>query len=469
LTVVPDSSRPPGAEASGGASSQARPFRERLLTREVALLAMILAIALVLRLAWITVADPQPSAITSGDPFFYDVFARFLAAGEGFVRIGGQATAQWPPGYPALLAVVYKVFGHEIILAKLLNVLLGTTTCLLAYLIGKRVFNRTAGLAAALALTVFPSQVFSPTLVMSEVPTTFLVALFVCLVVFFAIDSLSWQRAAAIGAFIGVITYVRGETIFLALPLVVVWAVASRSFLSGLRYGGIALVTTGLVILPWVIRNWVEMGYPILMSTGSGENLIAGHWPGADGKGSFIPILEVDYKYEGVPFPENETLVYKEQTRRAISFALHNPGTELKLIPQKLYEFYRADSKVILWIQKGTLDAPAFGNAAEARWEALANVYYWIAFAAAAIGAPLWFSLRDPRRLLLLMVVAYYSFLFGFVFIGEQRFHSVLIPLLCVFAAMSLVALAERVRRRLAAPEQAAPEPAVLSAPGDEA
>ena len=469
MSAVLDTSEQPDADASGSSSSEARPFREGLLTREVGLLAVVLAIAFVLRLAWIAVADPQPSAITSGDPFFYDVFARFLAAGQGFVRIGGQATAQWPPGYPAVLAVVYKVFGHEIILAKLLNVLLGTATCLLAYLIGKRVFNRTGGLTAAFALAIFPSQVFSPTLVMSEVPATFLVAAFVCLVVFFAIDSLSWQRAAAIGAFIGVITYVRGETIFLALPLVVVWAVASRSFLSGLRYGAIAVAATGLVILPWVVRNWVDMGYPILMSTGSGENLIAGHWPGADGKGSFIPILEVDYKYEGVPFPENETLVYKEETRRAISFALHNPRTELKLIPQKLYEFYRADSKVMLWIQKGTLDAPAFSSAAEARWEALANVYYWIALAAAVVGAPLWFSLRDPRKLLLLMVVAYYSFLFGFVFIGEQRFHSALIPLLCVFAAVSLVALAERVRRRFAVPRQAAPEPAVLSAPGDEA
>jgi 4-amino-4-deoxy-L-arabinose transferase-like glycosyltransferase len=469
LSAVLDPDQLPDAQAAGIASPQKRPLSKEIPTWEVAALLAIMGVALVLRLSWIAIADPQPSAITSGDPFFYDVFARFLAAGQGFVRIGGQATAQWPPGYPAALAVVYTVFGHEIILAKLLNVLLGTATCLLAYLIGKRVFNRTVGLTAALALAVFPSQVFSPTLVMSEVPATFLVAAFVCLVVFFAVDSLSWQRAAVIGAFIGVITYVRGETILLALPLIVVWAVASRSFLSGLRYGAIAVAATGLVILPWVVRNWVEMGYPVLMSTGSSENLIAGHWPGADGKGSFIPILEVDYKYEGVPFPENETLVYKEETRRAISFALHNPGTELKVIPQKLYEFYRADSKVMLWIQKGTLDAPAFSSAAEARWEALANVYYWIALAAAAIGAPLWFSLRDPRKVLLLMIVVYYSFLFGFVFIGEQRFHSALIPLLCVFAAVSLVALAERVRRRPAAPRQAAPEPAVLSPSGDEA
>jgi len=476
LSGVLDPNQLPNADAPDDASSEARPSRRRLSTTEIVLVPAILAVALVLRLAWIGIADAQPNSITCGDPFFYDVFARFLAAGQGFVRIGGQATAQWPPGYPAMLAVIFKLFGHKIILAKLLNVLLGTATCLLAYLIGRRIWNRTAGLIAALVLAVFPGQVFSPTLVMSEVPATFLVALFVCLVAFFAIDSLSWQRAAAIGVFIGVISFVRGETIFLALPLILVWAVASRSFLSGLRYGAIALAATGLVILPWVVRNWVEMGYPILMSTGSGENLIAGHWPGADGKGSFVPILEVDYKYEGVPFPKAETLVYKEETRRAVSFALHNPATELKLIPQKLYEFYRSDSKVMLWIQKGTLDDPAFSKAVEARWEALANVYYWIALAVAVAGAPLWFSLRDPRKLLLAMVVLYYSFLFGFVFIGEQRFHSALIPLLSVFAAVSFVALAQRVRQSFAAPpqptaEQATPSsvPAELSASSEEA
>ena len=469
MSAVLDPDQLPDAGAAIVASPEVQPSSAGIPRWEVASLAAILGVAFILRLSWIAVADPQPSSITGGDPFFYDVFARFLAAGQGFVRIGGQATAQWPPGYPAVLAVIFKAFGHKIILAKLLNVLLGTATCLLAYLIGKRVFSRAVGFAAALVLAVFPSQVFQPTLVMSETLATFLVAALVCLAVFFAVDSPSWQRVAAIGAFIGVITYVRGETILLALPLVVVWAVASRSFLSGLRYGAVALTATALVILPWVARNWVEMGYPILMSTGSGENLIAGHWSGADGKGSFVPIVEIDRLYEGVPFPKNETLVYKEETRRAISFALHNPGTELKLIPQKLYEFYRADSKVMLWIQKGTLDSPAFSNAVEARWEALANVYYWIALALAAAGAPLWFSRRDPRRLLILMVVAYYSFLFGFVFIGEQRFHSALIPLLSVFAAVSLVALAEQARRRLAAPEEAAPEPVALSTSGDEA
>jgi len=462
-------------DASAVASPEARPSRKRLpagrhgLARVELTLAAILGVAFLLRAAWIAIADPQPDSIYCGDPFFYDAFGRFLAAGKGFIQVNGQPTAQWPPGYPAMLAVIFKLLGHKIILAKLLNVLLGTATCLVAYLIGRKLFSRGAGLIAAAVLAVFPGQVFSPTLLMSEVPATFLVATFVCLVAYFAVDSLSWRLAAAVGAFIGLISFVRGETIFLALPLVVVWAVATRSVASGLRYGAVALAATGLVISPWVVRNWVTMGYPILMSTGSGENLIAGHWSGADGKGSFVPILEVDYKYEGVPFPKAETLIYKEETRRALSFAVHNPLTELKLIPQKLYEFYRSDGKVMLWIQKGTLDDPAFGKSAEARWEALANVYYWIALAVAVIGAPLWFSRRDARKLLPLMVVLYYSFLFGFVFIGEQRFHSALIPLLSVFAAMSAVAGVERLRRAFATPVRPESGEAVLSASGEEA
>ena len=204
------------------------------------------------------------------------------------------------------------------------------------------------------------------------------------------------------------ITFVRGETILLALPLVVVWAVASRSWLTGLRYGAIALAATAMVILPWVVRNWVRMGYPILMSTGSGENLIAGHWPGADGKGSFVPILEVDKMYAGVPFPKNETLVYKEETRRAISFALHNPATELELIPQKLFEFYRGDGKVhATGLRKERSIHPAFSHRradrAGRRWR-MSTTGRCSAMVAA--GIPLWLSLRDPRRLLLLMVGA---------------------------------------------------------------
>jgi 4-amino-4-deoxy-L-arabinose transferase-like glycosyltransferase len=406
---------------------------------EIALLAAIVVAAFALRLAWTFIADARPTQITSGDPFFYDSFGQFIARGQGMIRTTGEVTAQWTPGYPVILAVIFKLFGHSIFLVKLLNVTLGAATCLLVYAIGRKVFNRGVGLVAAAALALFPSQIYQPTMVMTETMATFLIAAFVCLIVFFAMDSMTWRRAVVVGAFIGVTTFVRGETILLALPLVIVWALAGRSLLAGVKYGAIALGVTALVISPWVLRNWVELGYPILVSTGSGENLISGHWDGADGEGSFVPVIETNQMYDGYGYPKKETLVYKEQVRSAVSFAVNNPRAELELIPKKVFKFYHADSKVLLWIEKGTLDNPAFTATEESHWRAIADVYYWVALAVAGLGAPFWLARRNPGRVLLLLIVAYYTFLFGFVFVGEQRFHSALIPLLTVFAAVSLV------------------------------
>ena len=75
----------------------------------------------------------------------------------------------------------------------------------------------------------------------------------------------------------------------------------------------------------------------------------------------------------------------------------------------------------------------------------VANVYYYVAAALALLGLPLWFSLRDPRKLLIVAFVLYYSFLFGFVFIGEERLHAAVIPVLSLLAAVPLVWAGERV------------------------
>jgi hypothetical protein len=205
------------------------------------------------------------------------------------------------------------------------------------------------------------------------------------------------------------------------------------------------------------------MDYPIPMSTGSAENLVAGHGR-ADGEGSFVPILEVDRLYEAFLPPTGDAGI---QGRDPASYQLRgaNPGKQAHTSRSCMNSTARTANHVLI---QGTLDDPA-SALPPARWEALANVYYWAVLALAAMAAPLWLSWRNPRKLVMLMVVAYYSFLFGFVFIGEQRFHSAIIPLLSVFAAVSLVAAAEQVRHRLAAPEPATPEPVVRPTSADEA
>ncbi|MDI6856963.1 MAG: glycosyltransferase family 39 protein [Dehalococcoidia bacterium] len=440
----------PAASRVSALSARKRAFADALLdllsSRQALLLAGVFALAFLVRLVFIVLVDPDPQAGIPDDSLFYDSTASWLAEGRGYIHLHGEPTAHWPPGYSMILAVIYKLLGHHVFLGKMLNVFAGAATSIAVYFLGAKVFDRRVGLLGALLLAFFPSQVFGATLLMTEVIWGLAVTLLLLLVIGLTIERPTLGRVALTGLVIGILSMIRGETVLLALALVPVWAVAQESWPAGLRFGAVALAATGVALLPWTVRNWVQLGYPIVVSAGSAENLIAGHWEGADGLGNFVPVIAVQKEYEDVRPPEREVKVYREQTRRAIEYALNHPADELRLIPQKLFHFYRDDSRPLLWIQaKGDL----LSAASEARLRDLANTYYLAVLAAAVAGAPLWLRRVDPKRLLLIMLVAYYSFLFGFVFIGEPRFHSALIPVFCILAAVFFVRAGERVWDRL--------------------
>ncbi len=64
----------------------------------------VVALAGALRLAWVLYAKTEP--LWFFDPWHYDRLAAALTKGRGYVNEAGQATAYYPPGYPAVLGVV---------------------------------------------------------------------------------------------------------------------------------------------------------------------------------------------------------------------------------------------------------------------------------------------------------------------------------------------------------------------------
>jgi 4-amino-4-deoxy-L-arabinose transferase-like glycosyltransferase len=428
----------------------------RSFRRDVVLLAVICMLALALRVTWIAFVNPSPTDGRVDDAAVYHRLALSIKNGDGFQWEDGfsgppggpfqmEPTAYWSVGYPATLAGVYLLTDSSVPAAKVLNAVLGTAACLLVYFVGREVFDRRVGLVAAGILALFPSQVFLPTLLMTETPWTFLTMLLLALTLALTLRKRpGWLPVALLGLMFGLASLVRGEMLAFPLVLVAVWAVAYRSGLLALRLGGIAVAGMLVALLPWTVRNWTALGYPVLVSTGSADNLLAGHWSGADGLGSFVPGIEVNSVYRDLPAPEREIAVYKEEVRRAISFVVHHPADELRLIPKKLKRFYQRDSRPLDLIQVHP-DALSAHN--KDIFSGIANAYYYGAAALALLGLPLWFSLREPRKLLIVAFLLYYSFLFGFVFIGEERLHAAVIPILSLLAAVTVVWAWERVPR----------------------
>lgn len=425
-------------------------WRDESVRRSALALAALFLLALALRLAWIAYVDPSPRDGRFDDTFWYDSSARAMANGEGYRWFDEAPTAAWPVGYPAFLAALYRVTGDNLLSAKVANAFLGALTVLGVYALGARVFGLRAGWAAALVLTFFPNQVFFATLVTSEILSTFLLLLVLLAALYLTLDRerSRWWGAALAGLLIGLTAMVRGEFLFFFLVPLLPWRLALGSWRRALGYAGVAFVVMVLVLTPWTVRNAVRLGYPVVVSTGGVANLLAGHWSGADGFSVFAAGAPIQEQYKHLPNPEREVVAYRAHIRKAVAWAVRNPWGEITLVPRKLYHLYGTDAPAMLWIQ----NRPVMGEE-KVDWSATAsNAYYYVVGGWVLLSLPAWWHLRDPRRLLLILTVLYFSFMFGFVFVGAPRHHFALVPVAVVLAAPAVVAVWEHVRRREGAP-----------------
>jgi 4-amino-4-deoxy-L-arabinose transferase-like glycosyltransferase len=434
----------------------------RLTRGKLALVALFL-LALVLRLAWVACVDPSPRDGRFDDSSWYDGSARNIADGRGYIFFDGAPTAAWPVGYPAFVAAIYRVTDDNVLSAKVANAFLGALTVVGVYALGALVFGSRAGWAAALVLAFFPSQVFFTTLVMSEILTACLLLLVLLAVVYLTLnrERARWWGAAAVGLLIGLTAMVRGEFLLFFLVPLLPWRLVLGSWRRALGYLGVSFVAMALVLTPWTVRNAVRLGYPVVVSTGAAANLLAGHWSGANGASTFTPGNAIQEQYKHLPNPEREVAMYRAHIRRAVAWAVRNPWGEITLVPRKLYHLYRADDPAMLWIQ----NHPVLGQEEVDWWATASNGYYYIVGGWVLLSLPAWWCLRDPRRLLLMLTVLYFSLIFGVVFVGDRRYHFALVPAAVVLASPALVVVWEHMRRR----EEEPVEEAGRSPPGPDA
>jgi hypothetical protein len=110
-------------------------------------LALVLTLAAGLRLAHVLALRDTPwFDHLVVDPGYYDQWAQRLAAGDWL----GERAFYMDPLYPYALAGLYRLFGRDLLLVRLVQVVLGVGSCWLVASIGTRVGGRRIGLVAAL-------------------------------------------------------------------------------------------------------------------------------------------------------------------------------------------------------------------------------------------------------------------------------------------------------------------------------
>ncbi|HUS83400.1 MAG TPA: glycosyltransferase family 39 protein [Dehalococcoidia bacterium] len=433
----------PPSERTAPRSLLARAVAATTRPHVLALLAIIV-LAIGLRLAWIAYVNPDPLDGRLDDTVFYVRAGQSLADGVGYTGLLGAPTAQWPPAYPFLLAGIYKAFGHNIIIPKVVNALAGGLTCLLIYLIAARVFSRRVGLLGAFLFAVFPGQLFWSTLLMTESLTPALLCLMLLLFIMWVVErrDAGVLRYAILGAIFGVALLARGEGAALLLAALVAWRLVAPSWRQFGREAGLFTAAAVLVVIPWTVRNAISMHAFVPVSSALGHTLLAGHQEDPYNPYHVFPEAKIQEEYSYLPFPEREIKVENVALRQSISFAVHHPLEEAYFPFVKFYHLFRSDADAIGWINGWFTDGRllAFSQQAKDMWSELANGYYRMVMLWAGLGIPLWFSIRDPKKLLLMLFVGAWVAVHVMLW-PSGRYHAALTPIFALWAAVPLIAV----------------------------
>ena len=197
----------------------------RLESDDYKCLALIVGVALVIRIAWVLTTNPMPG----WDAADYDGLARRLANGEGYVNSDGTPTAFRPVGYPAFLSAVYIVFGYSWTAGYIANAILSAITVLLTYRLAREFLCGRLSLVVAGVIALLPSHISYTAFMGTET----LYALFVVTILITSCHLArhpNWKNASLLGLIIGLSVYVR-PTLLLFPPIVallIIWGGGDR-------------------------------------------------------------------------------------------------------------------------------------------------------------------------------------------------------------------------------------------------
>ena len=307
--------------------------RTRLLVSQNRWILFILSLAFILRLAWLFYAQPVPISD----------FNDYRTLAEGILDHGQfgypEPTSFFLPVHPTLVAALMLVSRADLWLGFGM-VLVSTASCLLIYLVARRVLARERpSLIAAAIFAFLPAFVlYSPVLATEHLFIALM--LLAMLAVVTLRGSIGW-RELAVGLLLGLAILTRGEALFYA-PAFLFYLWVGRTTPRRIKWRQSMLIIIGIVVVlvPWYVRNAVVVTGETGLSASAGVNFYFAHndsgFYGAYTEGSPLQGLSaVDASREGWRLAfgylrENPLRLVKD-TRRATQELFGDPDYALFL------------------------------------------------------------------------------------------------------------------------------------------
>ncbi len=264
-------------------SSWIRGLPARHGRRTLIALAAILALGFGLRAYRVI----EPLGTPGDDAHAYYALSKSLYEEGSYGGSSFHDASDWSPGAPLLYAAAfYATGGAREGTARIVELLLGLAAIVVAYLLGRRINCRPAGLLAALGVAVYPPFVHSTGALYSEPPAIFTLPAAV-LAFLWAGEQQRLRAWLLPGLLFGLTALIRPEYLLVGVAFALLAAFrivrerGRRPGLTGLALFAVALL---LPIVPWAVRNQVVLHRTVPISTGGGKALYVGTFLPADGE-----------------------------------------------------------------------------------------------------------------------------------------------------------------------------------------
>jgi pentatricopeptide repeat protein len=416
--------------------------------KESVFLLVLFLLALSLRLVYLNQLRSSPLFDTPiTDAKYHDEWAQAIRDGRS-LHEGPYFRA---PLYGYFLALIYTIFGHSYLAARLIQFLLGSLSVVLIYFLGRRIFGPLVGRVAAIMAAVYGTFIYFEGELLIPVLIIFL-DLVLMLALLSVVERPGWWRWLGCGAILGLSAVARPNVLLFGVVLIPWLLVSLRRRGLGLRRSFIHLVgfSLGIVlmILPVTVRNYMVGKDFVPIASQGGVNFFIGNNRDADGITVFIK--GTDRSLWGVYF---ETIQLAEQVegrslrasevsnywfRRGLEFIRDEPGASLRLLLRKLTLFWSgpeiSNNKGIYFFSK---KAPLLGMLIRP-----GPLYCPFGVLAPLALAGMVLAWRRGERKSGLMVLFIFSYMVSIIlFFVTARYRLPIVPFLLPFAAYSLVRL----------------------------
>ncbi len=419
----------------------------------------VLLLALVVRVLWALIVPVEPLS----DSNAYDISAQNIAAGHGYsldptpevtLAAGKEVapSAYWAVGTPAVVALLYTIFGHTYVPVVVLNILIALAGIAVTMRLTSEWLSPQHGTVAGLLLALWPGQFGFVTAIASEL--WFNLGVLLTLLVWTRWSWAWWSRALLSGVLLAATCYVRPVAMLLPIVLVMVtwfdgwlkWrepAEAGSAADTERRATGwwrpvVAALAASAVMFgllsPWTLRNARVMGAPALVSMNAGANMWMGNHPGTNGQYALLP-PETD------GMSELDRDVYLKKAAK--DYIRAEPVAFVTRTLRKIVTLHASEAIFVYW--NVTAIERLFGPQAVTGLKVVGTGYWLLVLGSSLVGVVVLMRRSGFWRVWLHPAWVFWGYFTAVhaVIVVQDRYHYPNVPFIAAFASVPVLALAQ--------------------------